>query len=1108
LIREAACSRCGYSNPAGQKFCNGCGKSLEESALTPGRDPRVYTPKHLADEILRSRSALEGERKQVTVLFADVKGSMELAGQLDPEQWHGIMDRFFHILAEGVHRFEGTVNQYTGDGIMGLFGAPIAHEDHAQRACYAALHLRDTLRTYSDELRVARGLDFAVRIGLNTGEVVVGKIGDDLRMDYTAQGFTVGLAQRMEQMAAAHSICVSEATARLAGGYVELRGLGSATVKGVGHAIPVFELVGVGRHRTRLDVARSRGLTRFVGRDTDLETLDAALEQARAGSGQVVGVVAEAGAGKSRLCFEFVERCRRRGISVNEGHCAAHGKTVPHLPVFELLRGIFDIDDRDGEHDARRKIAGELLLLDATFQELLPLVFDFLGVPDPARPAPSMSPDARQRQLIAFVRHLTQARSQRELRLLHIDDAHWIDAASDAFLAQLVEAAGGTRTLLLVNFRPEYHADWMNRSHYRQLPLLPLGYEATEELLADMLGRHPSLAGLPERIHERTRGNPFFIEEVALSLVEKGGLEGTRGAYRLVMPVERLEIPDAVQAVLAARIDRLPEREKQLLQTASVIGKELPESVLRRVAEVREAELASALAALVQGEFLIERALYPEPEFAFKHPLTHEVAYQSQLAGRRARTHAAVAGAIEEVDNKRLDERAALLAHHWERAGDAKLAARWHARAARWCGLGNVAEALRHWSQVWALPVGAQESEDAVALRVEAAIELLWSGVFMGIEDQKARAILTEGLELAARGGDLRSRVLLLLCFASIHGTLGQLAEGMDELQEAFELGTQSEDPELRFTVHEEMVDRLQFTGRLPAAAALGDAYVELGRALAPDTIVRRLPVAWSIARRAWVWLEMGRLDAAADSLRECDVRLRGRGQTEPEAQTVILFARHRVFVGDGPAAVSFAKRAADVAESTGSNLTRVWAHEYLGVALALNGEWRAAVEQLELALGIARETRAWLTLEAEILAYLAEALLGAGDAVRARRTAEEAIATARRRGTPVWEAQAQLVLARVLLARLGAQARDAIESALGSCLSLIEQTEARVYEPHVHEVRAELARLLGDEAAHDRELREAHRLFSAMGATGHAERMAGQLGSKGEHTLLILDPA
>ena len=303
LVRDATCPRCGHSNPAGQKFCNGCGSGLAESPLTRESDRRAYTPKHLADQILRSRSALEGERKQVTVLFADVKGSLELAGQLDPEEWHGILDRFFQILGDGVHRFEGTVNQYTGDGIMALFGAPIAHEDHAQRACYAALHLRDALRTYSDELRLTLGLDFAVRVGLNTGDVVVGKIGDDLRMDYTAQGATVGLAQRLEQMAAAHSICLSEATARLVAGYVELRDLGAARVKGVGPPIPVFELVGVGRHRTRFELARSRGLTRFVGREGDLKTLDAALAQAREGTGQVAGVVAEAGTGKSRLCF-------------------------------------------------------------------------------------------------------------------------------------------------------------------------------------------------------------------------------------------------------------------------------------------------------------------------------------------------------------------------------------------------------------------------------------------------------------------------------------------------------------------------------------------------------------------------------------------------------------------------------------------------------------------------------------------------------------------------------------------------------------------------------------------------------------------------------------
>ncbi|MGH7289282.1 MAG: ATP-binding protein, partial [Myxococcota bacterium] len=641
------CTRCGAELPGDARFCPGCAHPVEvgprEVRSGISRDPRSYTPQHLADKILRSRSALEGERKLVTVLFADVKSSLELAGQIDAEEWHRILDRFFGILTEGVHRFEGTVNQYTGDGIMALFGAPIAHEDHTQRACYAALRLRDELRRYSDELRLSRGLDFAARMGIHSGEVVVGKIGDDLRMDYTAQGHTVGLAARMESLAPPGGVCLSEATARLVSGYVTLRDLGASQVKGASEPVRVLELEGIGEIRSRFDLARARGLTRFVGRDSDLRTLEAALEQTCAGDGQVVGVVAEAGIGKSRLCLEFVEHCHARGISVNEGHCPAHGKTVPYLPLLEVLRSVFGIAERDSDHEARRKIAGELLLLDARFQELLPLVFDFLGIRDPERPAPHVAPEERQRELAAFIRQLVRARSTREPRVLLIDDAHWIDAASDAFLAQAVEAVPGTRTLVLVNFRPEYHAEWMGRSTYRQLPLLPLGREATDELLADLLGRDPSLAGLVEKIHERTRGNPFFIEEVVLSLTESGCFEGTKGAYRLVAPVAELEIPERVQAVLAARIDRLPEREKRLLQTASVIGKEVPEPILERVAELPEAELPAALAALVRGEFLFEKALYPTAEYAFKHPLTQEVAYRSQLAERRARTHAAVA---------------------------------------------------------------------------------------------------------------------------------------------------------------------------------------------------------------------------------------------------------------------------------------------------------------------------------------------------------------------------------------------------------------------------------------------------------------------------------
>jgi class 3 adenylate cyclase len=471
----------------------------------PEREPRDYTPRHLSEKILRSRSALEGERKQVTVLFADVKGSLELAERVDAEAWHAILDRFFQILADGVHRFEGTVNQYTGDGVMALFGAPIAHEDHAQRACYAALHLRDDLRRYANELRRERGLDFSVRMGLNSGDVVVGKIGDDLRMDYTAQGHTVGLAARMQQLAEAGKPYLTAETAARVDGYFALEDLGEFQVKGLDGPVPVHALEGVGALRTRFDVSRTRGLSRFVGRAEEAEAIEHALQGAIAGVGRVVGVVGEAGVGKTRLCFEFAERCRARVIPVREAHAVPHGRMLPLLPVLELLRGFFGIGERDGEREVRQKIAGSLLLLDRELEEALPLLFDLLGAPDPERPAMEMDPDVRERRLFGVVRRVVQARSREEPAVILVEDLHWLDGASDAFLATLVEALPGTRTLLLLNFRPEYRADWMAKSSYQQLPLLPLGPEAMDELVGELLGDDPSLDGVPNACCESLR---------------------------------------------------------------------------------------------------------------------------------------------------------------------------------------------------------------------------------------------------------------------------------------------------------------------------------------------------------------------------------------------------------------------------------------------------------------------------------------------------------------------------------------------------------------------------------------------------------------------------
>ena len=655
--------------------------------------PRVRTPEHLAEKIRDARADLDGERKQVTVLFADVMGSMDLAEQTDPELWRSIMERFFAILCDGVHRFEGTVDKFTGDGIMALFGAPVAHEDHAQRACWAALTLQRELASYAAEVRRTEGLSFSVRMGINSGEVVVGAIGEDLRVEYTAIGHTVGLAQRMESLAEPGKAYLTDHTAKLVSGYLDLDDLGEFDVKGASGPVRVHALAGAGGARSRLDISRARGFTRFVGREDELATLEAALEQARSGSGGVVvGVVGEAGVGKSRLCHEFVERCRRRGIPVYEAQGQAHGREIPFLPVLQMMRSYFAIAESDSDQQAREKIAGRMLLLDEAFAESLPLVFDFLAVPDPHRPAPRMDPDARQRALLEMVKRLVLASSNREPGINLFEDVHWIDPGSELFLTQVVEALPGASNLTIINFRPEYSAEWMRKSYYRQISLLPLGPEAIKALLADLLGSDPSLNGLPDVIRERTAGNPFFIEEVVRALAEAGNLEGKRGAYRLVRPVDDTAVPPTVNTILAARIDRLSEREKSLLQSAAVIGREFARPVLALASGLPDDELEPALRALIAAEFLYEQELYPEAVYAFKHPLTQEVAYRSQLGERRAAVHRRVAEALEELYPDKLDERAALLAQHWEAAGEALAAARWHA-ARR--GLGGAQRHLR-----------------------------------------------------------------------------------------------------------------------------------------------------------------------------------------------------------------------------------------------------------------------------------------------------------------------------------------------------------------------------------------------------------------------------
>jgi class 3 adenylate cyclase len=1063
-------------------------------AKAPERAPRDYTPRHLAEKILQSKSALEGERKQVTVLFADVKGSMELAEKLDPEEWHAILERFFQILSEGVHRFEGTVNQYTGDGIMALFGAPIAHEDHAQRACYAALWLRDALREHADELRVQRGLSFSVRMGLNSGEVVVGKIGDDLRMDYTAQGHTVGLAARMQQLAEPGKALLAGRTIERAEGYFALRDLGETQVTGVEAPVRVAELEGVGRMRTRFDRSRARGLSRFVGRDEELDRLEAALARSLAGDGQVVGVVAEAGAGKSRLCHELAERCRARGIVVRSGAGVPHGRSLPLEPLLEFYREIYGIAPEDTDALARQKIAGFIAQLAPDELGALPLLFEFMRVPDPARPVAEQTADERMRALLDLLRRLTAARSRREPALLVFEDLHWVDPQTEEFVEGMVEAVAGTRTLFVANFRPEYRAAWMGRTHYQQLPLRPLDAEAATTLLADWLGPDPSLAGLAERIRERTGGNPFFMEEVIQAEIDAGQLVGTRGRFRLARPVGSIEVPASVQSLLAARIDRLDEGTKRLLQTAAVIGDGFAEPLVAQVAGSGPEAVRGPLRALVQGEFLYERSLYPELEYAFKHPLTREVAYGSLLRERRRELHGRTAEAIEARAGEAADAQAAVIAHHFEEAARLLDAARWHVRAADRLGSAGVRETLFHWRKVTELLADEPTEAEAQGLLRRARGGVIYAAARSEVPEAEIVALFDAALR-AIPGDDPTSRAQLFMVYALVRSGAGHRDEALRMLDEALATTRRLGDPRLLadalvigtlVTSFDEEPERVvELSGELESLCA-GDPSVGGLIGLAP------LVIGGFQGQRALI--QLGRA-AEAEAL-----LLRLRELTSGFRSPIEWFALHSLASislarrGDLDGALEEARRSFEQSQRTSNPVSRAMAHSALAFASGRAGRLAEAERELEHAIRIGLDGRVTVGAAATWSGLLATVRLVRGDLAGAEKAAELGLETALRHGFGGAEAANRVARARVLIAGDGAKAREAACQEIDRAETLARERGLHVTLALVEEARAELAALAGDGAARERALREAVRLHRACGDTWAAEQAEARI--------------
>jgi class 3 adenylate cyclase/tetratricopeptide (TPR) repeat protein len=764
---------------------------VAESKPSPFGSTDDYTPDHLVRKILNNKAALEGERKQVTVLFADLKGSMELLADRDPEEARKLLDPVLEHMMEAVHHYEGTVNQAAGDGIMALFGAPIANEDHAVRACYAALRMQDRVKHHAQDVFRTRGVNLLIRVGLNSGEVVVGTIGSDLRMDYTAVGRTTHLAARMEQLASPGSILLTPSTLRLAEDLVTARSLGPVPVKGLAAPLEIHELTGVGPARTRFQAVARRGLTRFVGRDAELDQLRRAQQLARDGHGQVVAIEAEPGVGKSRLVHELTHSYDMESWLVLECAAVSYGKAMSYLPVINFLKSYFEVRDQDSREVISDKIEDKLLRLDPALKPTLPALLALLDAPVTVAGWQMLDPAQRRRLMLDAVRHLLLQEARKQPLLLIFEDLHWIDGETQALLDSLVESLGSARILMLTTYRPEYKHGWGIRTYYSQMRLDALAAESAGKLLDALLGDDPALAPLKQLLVKR--GNPFFLEETVRTLVETKALEGPPGHYRLTRPVEAIQVPATVQVMLAARVDRLSLEDKRLLQIAAVVGRHVPFSLLRAVAELPDEALRGALDRLQAAEFVYETGLFPDLEYSFKHALTQDVAYGGQLQERRRELHARIVDAIETLHHNRLGEQVELLAHHAVRGELREKAVSYLIQAgvkaarhsAPYNAQGSYKQAL---VLLEALPDSRCKLERSFEIRLELRAVLVMLGeTRMALQHLREAEVLAETLNDERRRGHVCALMSSLNC---LHGELDEaLTNGTRALTVAEHIG-------------------------------------------------------------------------------------------------------------------------------------------------------------------------------------------------------------------------------------------------------------------------------------------------------------------------------
>jgi predicted ATPase/class 3 adenylate cyclase len=1023
--------------------------SASSPAPDQGGGPLTYTPPYLAEKILTSRSALEGERKQVTVLFADIKDSTELIKDLDPEAAQQLLDPALHRMMEAVHRFEGTVNQVLGDGIMALFGAPLAHEDHGLRACYAALTMQAAMCEYTEAVRRAHGIELRVRVGLNAGEVVVRAIGNDLHMDYSAVGQTTHLAARMEQLATPGTIRLTAATLRLVEGLVQVQALGPIPVKGMTEPVEVFELVGANALRRRLQAAAARGLTRFVGREAEITALRQALEQAGAGHGQVVAVVGEAGVGKSRLVYECVHSPRMQDWLVLESASVSYGKATPYFPVVELLKRYTHVEDADDPRTVRAKVTGQVLTLDETLQETVPALLWLLDALPDDSPLRTLEPPQRRQRTLEALKRVLLRESQVQPVLLVFEDLHWIDTETQALLDSLIESLPTARLLLLVNYRPEYQHGWGSKTYYTQLRLDPLPPASAEAFLDALLGQDPSLAPLKRLLIDRTEGNPFFLEESVRTLVETGVVVGELGAYRLTRRLPTIQVPATVQAVLAARIDRLSAEEKRLLQAAAVIGTEVPLPLLQAIADLPEAALHRGLAHLQAAEFLYETRLFPERAYTFKHGLTQQVAYQSLLTSTRQCYHGQLAQALA-ARPETVETQPGLLAHHYTEAGLAAQAVGYWQRAGqraleRSANLEAVSHITKGLEVLTALPETRERAQQELALHLTFGPALINTRGPAALEVER---VYVRACELCRQVGDTRQLFPALWGLWYMHLAGAKLQRACELGEELLGLARQLQDPMLSLEAHRALGNTLFWRGE----SGLAHTHAQHGLALYDPQQMRAHALRYGqdsgVACRLFgalcLWL-LGYPDQARQWNEAALTQAQGLLHAYTLAQALLFSTILHQWCREAAVAQERAEAQRALCTEHGFAQYLAWSTVLRGSALAAQGQWAEGLAQMRQGLAAYRATGA-RSLGHWFHALLAEACGRAGQIEEGLRALAEALKALQTTEDRFYEAEVYRLKGELVLQQSAAQQGEAEESFL-QALTVARRQQAKSWE-------------------------------------------------------------